>query len=262
MRYGVAGDVHGNLHALRTVLDALAAAGAERIVCPGDVVGYGPRPDECAALLAERDALVVAGNHDLMAIGRLPVEGTGGIVRPTIEWTRDTISADTRAWLERLPLELRTDDGLVVTHGALGDPTIYVRDADAARGQLTQLGERDPDARALLLGHTHHPMAQPASGEGRIPPGGGLSLDPGGGRWLLNAGSVGQSRERKPLARALVVDLERGFAEFLALGYDVRATRRELHAAGLPPNACHLAPSRLRRLAPTRVRRLARRLGA
>jgi predicted phosphodiesterase len=254
MRYGVAGDVHGNLHALRTVLDALRAAGAERIVCPGDVVGYGPRPDECAALLAEAGALVVAGNHDLMAIGRLPVDETGGIVRTTIEWTRDAISADTRGWLEELPLELRTDDGLVVTHGALGDPTVYVRDAPAARGQLGELGERDPDARALLLGHTHQPMAQPARGDGAIPAGGGLALDPARGPWLLNAASVGQAREREPLARALVVDLERGFAEFLALGYDVGATKRELRDAGLPPNACHLAPSPLRRLR-RRIRR-------
>lgn len=65
MRYGVAGDVHGNIHALRAVLEALRAAGAERIVCPGDVVGYGPRPDECVEALVEAEALVVAGNHDL-----------------------------------------------------------------------------------------------------------------------------------------------------------------------------------------------------
>ena len=228
MRYGVAGDVHGNLHALRTVLGALRAAGAERIVCPGDVVGYGPRPDECAALLADAGALAVAGNHDLMAIGRLPVERTGGIVRETIEWTRDAINAATREWLEALPLELRTDDGLFVTHGALGDPERYIRDEPAAREQLAELAERDPQARALLLGHTHLPMDQ--AGEG--------------GRRLLNAGSVGQSRERLPLARALVLDPRAGHAEFLALRYDVHATRSELRAAGLPPYACHLAPGR------------------
>jgi predicted phosphodiesterase len=207
------------------------------------MVGYGPRPDECVELLIAADALVVAGNHDLMAIDRLPVAGTGGIVRTTIEWTREAISDSTRAWLAELPLELRTDEGLVVTHGGLGDPTRYVRDRPAAAAQLAELSERDPDARALLLGHTHQPMAYP----GEIPAGGGLALDPSAGPWLLNAGSVGQAREREPLARALVIDLERGFAEFLALGYDVRATKRELRAAGLPPEACHLAPTRLRR---------------
>jgi predicted phosphodiesterase len=244
MRYGVAGDVHGNLNALRTVLEALRAAGAERILCPGDVVGYGPRPDECVELLVESEALAVAGNHDLMAIGRLPIERTHGIVRTTIEWTRDAISDSTRTWLAALPLELRTDEGLVMTHAALGDPTRYVRDRPAAMAQLAELNERDPEACALLIGHTHQPMAHSARGEQRpasgIPAGGGLALDPAAGPWLLNAGSVGQARERDPVARALVIDLE--------LAYDVRATKRELRAAGLPPEAAHLAPSGLRRV--------------
>ncbi|HEX8745018.1 MAG TPA: metallophosphoesterase family protein [Thermoleophilaceae bacterium] len=233
MRYGVAGDVHGNLEALRSVLAALEAAGAERIVCPGDVVGYGPDPDACAELLAERDALVVAGNHDLMATGELPVEGTGGIVRRTIEWTRGAIASSTRAWLAELPLELTTGDGVLVTHGAIGDPTRYVRDEPAARAQLGELARREPAPRGLLIGHTHHPMSFSA-----------------GGRWLLNAGSVGQSRERRPLARALVFDSGAAAesAEFLALDYDARATRARLRAAGLPPHACHLAPGRIAHL--------------
>lgn len=234
MRIGVAGDVHGNLHALQAVLAALRQAGVDRIVCPGDVVGYGPRPDACAEVLADAGALVVAGNHDLMAIGELPFVRTGGIVRETIEWTRATISDQTREWLAALPLELRTDDGVLVTHGAIGDPTRYVRDSAHAMAQLAELSDRDPDARGLLLGHTHHPMAQTAAN----------------GRWLLNAGSVGQSREARPVARALVFSSGAGApdAEFLELDYDARATRRELREAGLPAHACHLAPGRLAHL--------------
>lgn len=234
MRYGVAGDVHGNIHALRAVLEALRAAGTERIVCPGDVVGYGPRPDECVEALVEAEALVVAGNHDLMAIGALPVEGTGGIVRRTIEWTRDSISDSTRTWLAELPLELRLDGGVLMTHGGLGDTNRYVRDEPAAAEQLVELAGRDPAAPGMLIGHTHHPMSFTAPD----------------GRWLLNAGSVGQSREARPLARALVFDSAAGpaSADFLGLGYDVRATRRELRAAGLPAYACHLAPGRIPRL--------------
>jgi predicted phosphodiesterase len=226
--------VHGNLHALRAVLDALREAGAERILCPGDVVGYGPQPDACAELLAEADALVVAGNHDLMAIDELPVEGTSGIVRATIEWTRANISSSTRTWLAGLPLELRTDDGVLMTHGGLDDPELYVEDESLATAQLAELRQRDPEARGLLVGHTHHPM----------------ELSSFEGRWLLNAGSVGQSRESDPVARALLFDAVDGpaNADFLALEYDARATRRELKAAGLPAHAYHLAPGRLAHL--------------
>ncbi len=227
-RYGVVGDVHGNSDALAAALDAVEAAGVDRIACPGDVVGYGPHPEECIAILASNGALVVAGNHDLMAIGELPLPVAPTLVRVTMDWTRKQIGERTRAWLRRLPLELELEDGVLMTHGGIGDPTRYVRDVDDALAQTAELAARRRQGRGLLVGHTHHPMAFTAPG----------------GRWLLNAGSVGQSRERRPIARAMVFDSAGGpaSAEFLELDYDDGHVRRELRAAGLPPYALHLAP--------------------
>jgi predicted phosphodiesterase len=242
MRYGVVGDVHGNLHALETALAALDAMSAEVLLCPGDLVGYGPRPNQCVAMLADRGAVAVAGNHDLMAIDRLPRDALPRLQRETIEWTREALDPSTRDYLTGLPLDARTDDGLVLTHGGLGDPELYVRDGVEARAQLAKLGERDPDARALLAGHTHHPMACSARLE--LPPEGEVRLPPAAGPWFLNAGSVGQPREPDPVVRVLVIDLDEGRLTFLALRYDDAATRRELRAAGLPEHACHLAPGR------------------
>jgi putative phosphoesterase len=222
---GVLADIHGNLHALETVLAALERAGVDRYLCAGDVVGYGPRPNECVERVAglEPSAVVVAGNHDLMAIGRLPAEGLGPLPARTLEWTARVLSDDARAWLEGLPL-VASVEGLVVAHGSPSDPTEYVRDCSV----LSQL---EPGARGLILGHTHQPLWCEADG-----------------RWLLNPGSVGQAREARPVARAAVLDAETGAAEFLALDYDVAATKRELRAAGLPEAACHLAPGRAARL--------------
>ncbi|MEA2374569.1 MAG: hypothetical protein QOD53_1032 [Thermoleophilaceae bacterium] len=123
MRYGVVSDVHANLHALETVLAALEREGAERILCPGDLVGYGPRPNECVARLREAGALAVAGNHDLMATDRLSAGTLGGLQKQTIEWTRGALDPETRAYLEALPEHATTDDGVVIAHGSLGDPT-------------------------------------------------------------------------------------------------------------------------------------------
>ena len=234
MRYGVVGDVHGNLEALSAALDAVEAAGVDRVVCPGDVVGYGPHPEECIAMLYATEALVVAGNHDLMAIGELPVPFESPLVRQTIDWTRKQLGDRSRAWLRALPLELELDDRVLMTHGGLGDPTLYVHGATEAVAQLAELAARRPRSRGMLVGHTHHP----------------LSCTAPGGRWLLNAGSVGQPRERRPVARALVFDSAAGpaSAEFLELRYDDDHVRRELRAAGLPPYACHLAPGRLAHL--------------
>jgi predicted phosphodiesterase len=245
MRYGVISDVHGNLHALEAVLERLGGAGVNRFVVPGDVVGYGPRPNECVARIAalEPRVVAVAGNHDLMAIGRLPADGLGPLPRRTIEWTREALDPAARAWLEALPLTAATGDGVRVAHGSLDDPTTYVRDCAAGAAELARVGED----RVLLLGHTHHPLACARAG-GTREPSGVLDLPADEGPWLLNAGSVGQPRERRPLARALVLDLERARAEFLAVEYDARATRRELRQARLPPHACHLAPGRVARL--------------
>jgi predicted phosphodiesterase len=250
MRYGVLSDVHGNVHALEAVLAALAQASVDRLICPGDLVGYGPKPNECVARIAALDppALAVAGNHDLMALGRLPTEGLGSLPARTLEWTREVLDASSRAYLEELPLSAVLEDRVVVAHGSLDDPSEYVYDCRAGARQLALMRERHPDARVLIVGHTHRPLA--CSAAGAEPAEGDLALragGDGGGPWLLNAGSVGQARERRPLARALVLDTDRWVASFIAVEHDVDATRRELREAGLPPHACHLAPGRAAR---------------
>jgi predicted phosphodiesterase len=242
VRYGVISDVHGNVHALDAVLAAFERERVDQIICAGDLVGYGPRPNDCVERIASlrRPAVVIVGNHDLMALGRLPSEGVAPLAKQTIDWTTEVLDDDARRYLGSLPEREVTDDGVVVAHGSLDDPVEYVFDGTAARRQLIAVADRHPHARALVLGHTHIQRAFGPDGDRSAD--GDLSL--GDGRWLLNAGSVGQSREREALARALVLDLARKSARFLAVDYDVRATKHELRAAGLPEHACHLAPGR------------------
>ena len=245
MRWGVISDVHANVHALEAVLEGLGREGVDGFICAGDLVGYGPHPNECIERVASLDPapVAIAGNHDLMAIGRLRTDGIAPLARQTIDWTAEVLTGEARRYLERLASATVTGDGVAVAHGSLDDPVEYVFDGVAAEAQLTKLVERHPRARVLLLGHTHIHRAYCTAGE-RSPDGeiGLLGL-----RWLLNPGSVGQSRERLALARVLVLDLDRGTVRFLAVEYDVRATERDLRAAGLPEHACHLAPGRVAR---------------
>ena len=242
MRYGVLSDVHANPYALDPVLDALRRAGVDELLCAGDLVGYGPNPNECVDRVLASGARCVAGNHDLMAIGALPREGSSPLARDSAVWTGERLRDDVRAALGALPTRLELPDGVVVAHGSLDDPRVYVRTPAAADAQLRALDDGHPGAAVLVLGHTHAAWAYERN-EGTLPfeEGAGLAWD-GSRRLLLNPGSVGQARERVPWARALVVDVERREATFVALRYDVDACRRAPAAAGRPPGSCHLPP--------------------
>jgi predicted phosphodiesterase len=246
VRYGVVSDVHANLPALDAALELLATEGVDAYLCPGDLVGYGPQPNECVERVLDLGAACVAGNHDLIAIGELGDDRCDLLARQTLRWTRGALSPQARHRLAALPRRHETGDGIVMAHGSLHDPQEYVETPAQAAAQLAAA----PGARVVLLGHTHRPLAVQE---------GGRELEaatvPLAARVLLNPGSTGQSRDRRALARCLVLDLERGEATFHAIAYDTAATRRALRRAGLPAFAAH-PPSRPRwRRAASRLRK-------
>jgi len=265
MRYGVLSDVHGNGFALRAAVDRLTRAGVDGWVCAGDIIGYGPQPNECVELLAELGASCVAGNHELLALGRLPLHRSGRLARETTPWTRAVLRDDSRAFLAALPLTLRLGD-VLVAHGSLTDPERYVTRPAEALEELLALERMAAGVRILVLGHTHRPWLYHDTA-GTLPsPTGRTTALPPAGRLLVNPGSVGQSRQRErvPHARFLLLDLDRGEIRPFAEPYDVDAARAALRAAGLPRSCVHVAPGRLRaapRRAATILRYARRRMG-
>ena len=242
MKLGLISDIHGNLPALEAALEAIDREGVDGCLCGGDLVGYGPMPNECVAAIAERGIPCVVGNHDLAAVGRIPSEDWIPLARRTMEWTRSVLGADAREYLAALPLTLARE-GVLVAHGSLEDPERYVIGPDQAVLELARAVEREPGLRLLALGHTHRALA---AGERR-----GLLLSddtgtvsaPGGERVVVNPGSVGQTRHGRTRARFAVLDLGRGVVEFSALPYDVRRLRGALREAGLPSRAYNPRPS-------------------
>jgi predicted phosphodiesterase len=243
MRYGILADVHANLPALQAALRGLANAAVEKCIVAGDLVGYGPHPNECVELVAGLDAVCVAGNHDLMAIGQLSDEGCIPLGRAAIRWTQSVLGRDARRYLEALPLQAETHGGVVVAHGSLDDPEEYTTNAAEALGQLARLQHRWPGARLLVLGHTHRPLVvRSKAGRMELRGAGQFTLH-ADERYVVNAGSVGQARELRARARYGVLDLDLGVLELHAVRYDIAACRRALREAGLSPRSCHLRPS-------------------
>jgi predicted phosphodiesterase len=245
-RYVVLSDVHANLPALEAVLESAGRYRPDGYLNLGDAVGYGPFPNECVQRLAAVGAVSVLGNHELIALGRLSDERCSPAARDSLRWTTDQLTPETRDVLGRHPLG-RQVDRLYLAHGSPRDPQEYVRSGEAAADHLRWLGREVPDARLLLLGHTHAQWAWRA-GHGTV-----LHQRPGvvdlppGERFLLNPGSVGQSRDTRAEARFAVLELGPdggGQVTFHSIRYDVSAVRAALRHRGLPVDSFHSRPRR------------------
>ncbi|MDR5693677.1 MAG: metallophosphoesterase family protein [Armatimonadota bacterium] len=233
MRYAVISDIHGNLQALQIVLNDIATKGVDAILCLGDVVGYGPDPNECVTTLQTHRILTLAGNHDWAVIGRLDLDYFNPLAREAILWTRRVLSPEGRAFLESLSLEHRFGD-LLAVHGSPRNPIEeYVLDGNTALANFLS-----SDFQICLIGHSHIPGAFVYTEKEKVsfhqlPVGSPFPLS-SGARYILNGGSVGQPRDGDPRASYLILDLTLRTATLVRLDYPVQQTQQRMLQAGLP----------------------------
>ena len=231
MRVAVVSDIHSNLHALEAVLAAIDAQAPDELWCLGDIVGYGPRPNECCAAIAARADVCLAGNHDLAVQGTIDLEEFHGDAAIAAKWTRDVLDPEAKELLDRLEPE-GAAHGVALYHGSASDPVWeYVLSDEGARTtfELT-------DSPLVLVGHSHVALQIVQSGgeiNGRVAPA-DTEVELGGVRALLNPGSVGQPRDGDARAAYLLLDLDAQHAGFRRVDYDVELTQREMRRAGLP----------------------------
>jgi predicted phosphodiesterase len=231
MRVAVVSDIHSNLHALEAVLAAIDEEAPDELWCLGDLVGYGARPNECCAALAERADVCLVGNHDLAVRGSIDLEEFHGEAGAAATWTQKVLESQWKDLLDRLEPE-GSAHGVALYHGSARDPVWeYVLSDDVAQATLELT-----DAPLVLVGHSHVALQVVQSGDelaGGVAPG-GTELELDGMRALLNPGSVGQPRDGDPRAAYLLLDLEARRASFRRVEYDVEQTQREMREAGLP----------------------------
>ena len=194
-------------------------------------MGYGPRPNECCARIAERADVCLAGNHDLAVRGTIDLEEFGGEAAVAARWTREVLEPEAQTLLDRLGPE-GSAHGVALYHGSARDPIWeYVLSDEGALATLELT-----DASLVLVGHSHVALQVVQSDDelaGGVAPA-GTELELEGVRALLNPGSVGQPRDGDPRAAYLLLDLEARRATFRRIEYDVKLTQREMRDAGLP----------------------------
>ena len=243
MKFALISDVHSNAPALGAVLDAIAAQKVDRIVCLGDVAGYHTQLAACVRLLQQVGALCVAGNHDRAAIGVMTAPGFSPHAQRAIAWTQERLQEATRDFLAALPLKRAIDGALVAVHGAL-HPEVgceWVRLDDDAKRALSfdALAAHPCGAQVCAFGHTHRPgVWERWAGEIRFVGCDTVTLA-ADALYLVNPGSVGESRDDDPRASFALFDSQGRSIAFHRVMYDRSSVLAQTREAGL------IAPQRL-----------------
>lgn len=220
MIYAVISDVHANEAALRAVLEDAASQGAEKVICLGDTVGYGPAPAAALALVREHCCAVLAGNHDDAVCGRIGAEDFIDLAGEAVERHREELSTGDLKYLGSLPY-IYEGDGFLAAHGDLTVPEkfFYVDDEDDARANFAQ-----NDAALMFVGHTHVPKLSLTgkSGAVYVVDAQDFTMEPSK-RYIVNPGSVGYPRERggKCMSSYVLYDSDEKTVVFRFLPFNV-----------------------------------------
>ncbi|HZT96242.1 MAG TPA: metallophosphoesterase family protein [Chloroflexota bacterium] len=234
MRYLIIADVHSNLEALKTVLDA-AEGSWDTALCLGDLVGYGPNPNECVETVRGLNGLsCVIGNHDVAALGQIDLDTFNPLAKFAAVWTKGQMSDETKGFLESLG-QVEEMGATTLVHGSPRDPIWeYLEYPSQAPENFARF-----TTKLCFNGHTHVPKifsqdAEDRRTEVRVPDPDEVVDTADEHRFILNPGSVGQPRDGDPRAAYAIFDADGERFEYHRVAYDVEATQKKMADARLP----------------------------
>ncbi len=234
MPYLIVSDIHANREALDQVL-ADAAGRYDKILCLGDLVGYGADPNYAVDWARANTSAVIRGNHDRVCVGLDVLGAYNQPAQASAEWTRHALTADSALYLRNLPRGPMRIGSFDLVHGSPEDEDEYLIHA----GDVEPL-RRTLDSRLTFFGHTHIQggFLLTRGGIRRILPSPQseyvLEIEPDHS-YLINPGSVGQPRDSDPRAAYAVFTPEDRIVQFRRVGYDIPAAAQKILDAGLPP---------------------------
>jgi len=232
--YGVVGDIHGNREALLAVLACLDRRGVDGLVCLGDIVGYNADSDECAALMRNRQAFAIAGNHDLISLGRLGFERCANKVIYSLKHTRRQLAPETAAYLASLPEHRVIDKRILLVHAGIRDVEQYVVGPRQVLQNAGYLRSDFPGINVCLFGHVHMQKVYELDGNEvrELPLAGSIFLR-GDRAYFVNPGSVDAARKPEhKLAEFAYIDSDTLKVEFQRIAYNDNASEAKALAGG------------------------------
>ncbi len=237
-RYGIISDIHGNAHALMAVYEKLSELEVDRIICLGDIVGYGPAPTKCLDLVLSYCHEIIKGNHDDAVLDPDLGRYFNSAASMALNWTREQLGAYHLHAISHMKTRIRLGDSLLLVHDTpvLHD-SAYIHQLPHAIEAFEGLNQG-----ICLHGHTHLPTVFQAKPDGevtlQIPQHGEpITLSPEY-RYLCNPGAVGQPRDGDPRASYAMLEYTSPDAEAIftlfRTEYDIKGAQNETHAVGLP----------------------------
>ena len=231
MRYAIFSDIHGNLPAWKQVLSDIRDLDADVLICLGDVVGYGPKPQEVLDGIREVTDHFVLGNHDAAAAGLIDPAIFNDHAHSVVLWTRENLTEESLEFLRNVPLQLDADD-IRFVHAEISDPGRFgyieeIADAEANFADFDQF--------VTFIGHTHHPLMfeQQPDGAVNLLPDTDQELDPKC-RYIVNVGSAGEPRNPDDIrARYVIYDTDARKIFFRRIDFDADIYRKDLQASSL-----------------------------
>lgn len=237
MRRLVLSDIHSNMEAFDACMERANVMGFDDVLCSGDIVGYGPEPNEAIGRVAELETTAIRGNHDRVASGQDNARDFNTHARAAIKWTRKRLSADALAYLRALPVGPR-DVGheAQLVHGALTHEDDYVMSEAHASDSFQRTRTR-----ITFFGHTHYPTVFSRNGSGDVV----LEMPKNEKdyqvyemksdlQYLVNPGSVGQPRDNDTRSAFAIWDVTHSRVEFHRVPYPFEVTQEKMREAGLP----------------------------
>jgi len=235
MRVAILSDIHSNLEALNAVLDSVRSEEIRDIWILGDILGYGPMPNECIDAIKKLDAITITGNHDLGAVSEIDIDNFNEEGKVAIEWQRSKVSLENLEFIKALPKSARPIDDVLMVHGSPRHPVWeYVIASWIADENFAYFNEK-----ICFFGHTHLPTVYKSNIEQGseiidVTAGDRFELDGKDLRWMINPGSVGQPRDGNPDSSYLILNTDDWSIEFRRMAYKINKTQEEMRGVGLP----------------------------
>ncbi len=229
MKYGLFSDIHGNLEALRAVLDALKGEGVDKYICLGDIVGYGANPRECLKLIKDLNPLAIAGNHDYAVVNLTDLSYFNSNAKEAILWTQNQLKEKEKKFLSALKL-VHNFPNFTIVHATLKAPEEwrYILSTYEARENFQLL-----TTPLLFAGHSHIPIVFEGNAHYRYDFRKTVNLEEGR-KYIINIGSVGQPRDGDSRASFALYDTESHMVHIRRVEYDINGAMRKIIEAGLP----------------------------